>query len=248
MVEDAPPARFYIARHGQRTDFHVPNWTDEQHSTPEGRPQDPPLTPEGLRQAACLGVKLKQCVEETGVPITRIICSPFTRCVQTAAGAADGLGIDRICIDWGFAEYMNNSWYKVWDAHKLVSNGSVVPHPTELLKTAQELRDTVETRVDPTYQSLSSIDRTIGFENPETWSGMQKRVRNMLRLLQEHYPGEHILLVGHGATVECANEILCPDAISGGYEVAYASLSIAEKSKKDPKEWKMCLIADTSHY
>jgi len=189
---------------------------------------------------------VKACAEVYGAPITRIICSPFLRCVETAAATAEVLGIERICIDWGYAEYMNRSWYRVWDAAKLVERGLAVAQPRELLKTAEELHKGVDKRVDAHYQSISSVDTTVSYEKPETYKMMAKRVAKMLRQLARRHPGESMLLVGHGGTVGCTYGILCPEMGSQDHSIPYASLSIAEQVAEDA--WRMQLVADSSHY
>jgi broad specificity phosphatase PhoE len=56
------------------------------HGTDPGL-ADPPLTSEGHRQARAAAVAL------AGEPITRIICSPYTRSLQTAAPLAEAFGL-----------------------------------------------------------------------------------------------------------------------------------------------------------
>lgn len=62
-------------RHGERQDMADSNWVN---TAP--RPWDPPLSTFGLKQAAQRGTALL----DSGVAITAVVASPFTRCIQTA--------------------------------------------------------------------------------------------------------------------------------------------------------------------
>ena len=73
-------------RHGHRIDNFVDDWTEKAE-----KPYDPPLTDEGKEAALALGKEFLAMPEE--VRPTVIIASPFTRCLETAAGIAKGLGL-----------------------------------------------------------------------------------------------------------------------------------------------------------
>jgi Histidine phosphatase superfamily (branch 1) len=62
-------------RHGERQDMADSNWVN---TAP--RPWDPPLSSFGLKQAAQRGCDLL----DSGIAITAVVSSPFTRCIQTA--------------------------------------------------------------------------------------------------------------------------------------------------------------------
>ena len=66
----------FVMRHGDRWDDANRSWV---HSAP--RPWDPPLTDQGKRRARDVGIKLRN----EGWNITRVFCSPFLRCAQTAS-------------------------------------------------------------------------------------------------------------------------------------------------------------------
>src|SRR5512143_1584332 len=89
----------WLTRHGSRQDFVDAEW----HKTAE-RPDDPPLSSEGMSQASRLARRL----ENEG--ITAIFSSPFLRCVQTAARIADRLHLP-IQIEPGFSEWLNPDWF-----------------------------------------------------------------------------------------------------------------------------------------
>ena len=82
----------FLSRHGQRHDYEQKkqgtNWT----ATAE-RPWDPPLTTHGEQQGALLGAGAAAHAKRLGLPpITRVISSPFLRCMQTMSSAAEALG------------------------------------------------------------------------------------------------------------------------------------------------------------
>lgn len=105
----------FIIRHGERLDRINPNWASKAL-----RPQDTPLSQMGHEQARRLGKWLY-----SKMPIrtpTKIFCSPFIRCVQTANEIAEQLAcledtgtfsgnISDICIEPGICEdprYVND--------------------------------------------------------------------------------------------------------------------------------------------
>lgn len=72
----------FVMRHGERMDDADPTWVAKA-----ARPWDPPLTEKGHLQAQEKGKKLRS----EGLLVTRILVSPFYRCVQTAAGVIKGM-------------------------------------------------------------------------------------------------------------------------------------------------------------
>jgi hypothetical protein len=83
----APPPpphvqHLFVMRHGERLDDADPSWVPRTD-----RPWDPPLTETGKQQAWEVGKKLRS----EGWGITRVVVSPFLRCVQTAAQVVTAL-------------------------------------------------------------------------------------------------------------------------------------------------------------
>ena len=76
----------YLMRHAERedraTEVAGKNWIS---TAP--RPQDPTLSSYGFEQARNVGKQLKNS------RITKILCSPMIRCVQTANEVASELGL-----------------------------------------------------------------------------------------------------------------------------------------------------------
>jgi broad specificity phosphatase PhoE len=88
----------WIARHGNRLDFVNPAWFNTAT-----RRYDPPLSADGLVQAAELGQRLKQ------ENITHIFASPFLRTIQTANEVAQVLNLP-IKLEAGLSEWHNPEW------------------------------------------------------------------------------------------------------------------------------------------
>lgn len=72
----------FVMRHGERLDAADPTWIPTA-----ARPWDPPLTETGKLQALAVGQKFRS----EGMVITRVLVSPFLRCVQTAAEVIKGM-------------------------------------------------------------------------------------------------------------------------------------------------------------
>jgi len=90
--------RLLLVRHGDRFDFaQKEQWQDicAEHGHPIS---DPPLSALGHTQARETAAEL----ERRGVEL--ILCSPYTRTIQTAAPLADACSL-RICVEPGLAEF-----------------------------------------------------------------------------------------------------------------------------------------------
>lgn len=90
----------WIARHGNRLDFVNPEWFNTAV-----RPYDPPLSEDGLIQAAELGQRLKS------ENISHILASPFLRTIQTANEVAKVLALS-IKLEAGLSEWHNQDWMR----------------------------------------------------------------------------------------------------------------------------------------
>jgi broad specificity phosphatase PhoE len=88
----------WIARHANRLDFVNPDW----FLTAQRR-YDPPLSDDGLVQAAQLANRLKN------EKIAAIFSSPFLRTVQTANQIAEALELP-IKLESGLSEWLNPEW------------------------------------------------------------------------------------------------------------------------------------------
>ena len=92
------PQTVWIARHGNRLDFVNPEWFNTA-----ARRYDPPLSEDGLVQAAELGQRLKS------ENISHIFASPFLRTIQTASEVAKVLQLP-IKLEAGLGEWRNSKW------------------------------------------------------------------------------------------------------------------------------------------
>ncbi|KAL3911078.1 MAG: hypothetical protein SGPRY_008831, partial [Prymnesium sp.] len=105
-----------LVRHGAREDY---AWLSEGRNWCEAnrraRVWDPPLSSHGESQAVALGRALPARLDELALPpVTRVVSSPLTRCVQTAAGAANAMGLRSLALEPGLAEAMVEHWYRSW--------------------------------------------------------------------------------------------------------------------------------------
>lgn len=93
-----------ILRHSERADYADPEWI----KTEEGIawPHDAPLTDRGHELARSVAAELKLLHQETH--FTAIACSPYRRCLETAAAAAAALKLP-VVVDQELGE--------VWDNH-----------------------------------------------------------------------------------------------------------------------------------
>ncbi|GAX72711.1 hypothetical protein CEUSTIGMA_g167.t1 [Chlamydomonas eustigma] len=83
-----------IMRHAERLDDIDKDWSS-------ARPWDTPLSERGLEEACKVGESLKA----QGLLLTRIYCSPFLRCIQTALRVAQALSdITKVTVCWGLSE------------------------------------------------------------------------------------------------------------------------------------------------
>jgi len=84
----------YLTRHGHRLD-----WEDKTWALTAPDAQDPPLSSTGLHQAHELAQRLKS---ET---LTRILCSPYTRCLQTGTEVSRA-NVVPVFIEFGISEWL----------------------------------------------------------------------------------------------------------------------------------------------
>jgi broad specificity phosphatase PhoE len=195
--------------------------------TGQERPWDPPLTEEGVEQGAALGAGLKEHCERLGLPpVTRVISSPLTRCLQTAAAAARSLGLREICVEPSLTEGMLEEWYRSWAVPGADSTwgGPIharcgVPLPegaklfpgatgpaSSLLFGPAEAQEALrrhgvsDVGVSSEYEALnpSGESFTQCWDHFETESALADRMQTTLEALGRRYPDETILLCSHG--------------------------------------------------
>ncbi len=153
-----------------------------------------------------------------GEGITQIITSPFLRTVQTANAVAECLDLS-IKLDWGLGEWLNPDWMSFPETL-----------PPEIL--AQEFP-----RID--------LSHPIGIPRyPETWNDCLERTSNTAKRLVNTFHQDHLLFVGHGASVLGTTLGLIPSLKETEIKPSLCSLM---KLVQDGENWVLELNGDTSH-
>lgn len=168
----------WLSRHGHRMDTE-----DVEAVARSSHPLDPSLSPTGVRQAEALGRRLMQ--EE----IQMIFSSPFLRCLETAHGVAQALGLP-IQIENGLGEFLSPKWF---------------PNMPEL-RTDDYIDSRMEVNRD--YQSVGHS------EFPEDFQELNQRVAVTINAIVQQHSGQ-ILVIGHGASVVSAIQALSDVAPQG---------------------------------
>ncbi|KAJ2794397.1 hypothetical protein H4R20_006240 [Coemansia guatemalensis] len=123
----------YFVRHGERIDHIDEKWVKTAQT-----PYDPPLTPEGCKQAQCTGAFIQRLESEAtanqdaGTLLQTdflVLTSPFLRCAQTAEGLCQGFQrqcevnarpstesvVDsrqwKVAVEPGLSEVMNENYF-----------------------------------------------------------------------------------------------------------------------------------------
>jgi broad specificity phosphatase PhoE len=206
------PRSIWLVRHASRRDFDDPGW-----AVHAARPDDPPLSTAGRREAEALAERL------AGEGIAHLFCSPFLRCVETAAPIAGRLDLP-IALEEGLSEWLNPAWF---------------PAPPQTAPIA-ELAARVPA-VDPRHASRGRA------RYGESGEEALLRAGDTARRLVEDFGGD-LLLVGHGASVigAAAGLLGIAPARVGSVlpEPPYGSLS---RLAATGGGWRLALAADTAH-
>jgi broad specificity phosphatase PhoE len=202
----------WLVRHASRLDFDDPGWAARA-----ARPADPPLSAAGRREAEALAWRL------AGERIAHLFCSPFLRCVETAAPIAGRLDLP-IALEEGLSEWLNPAWF---------------PAPPQTAPIA-ELVARVPA-VDARHTSRGSARYGESGEEALLRSG------DTARRLVEEFAGD-LLLVGHGASVIGAAAGLlgvAPGRVGSVLpEPPYASIWRITAAERG---WRLALAADIAH-
>lgn len=203
--------KLFVMRHGERKDDAEKSWVD-------ARMWDPPLTDVGAEQAMKVGEKLRG----EGVQITRILVSPFLRCVQTVAGVIKGMypdGTDisklKVSIEYGLAELMN----------KVAIRNPRDPQSTEPWHLPfEELYSKLPNGVVDT--SVQSILPKLPDWEEATEEG-RSRYKNTFLAVSNKFPDENVLCVSHGEGVSSSVKHLRPGV--SVYDVKYCAHTLWER-------------------
>ncbi|MGF1490930.1 MAG: histidine phosphatase family protein [Microcoleaceae cyanobacterium] len=154
-----------------------------------------------------------------GEGITQIIASPFLRTVQTANIVAETLDLP-VKLDWGICEWLNPDWM------------NALPETLSVEQLVEQF-------------PRISLEHSLGTPRyPETWDECFQRTGATAKRLVEMFPDDHLLFVGHGASVIGTATALAPELKDTQLQV---SLCCLFKLMKQPGGWKVELAADTSH-
>ncbi len=143
----AAAASYACSANVHSIDFVDSAWVDSAE-----RPFDPPLTACGVAQGTALGVRLRDLTPR----VSKVFVSPLGRTVQTADAAVAALGVDvPLYIEPGLVEVLDPGWYRCWRCSATDARAGV--NAATLLMTAEQLRDTVSARVDPSYAPVFDV-------------------------------------------------------------------------------------------
>jgi len=215
----------FVMRHGERIDNYDPHWI---HSA--SRPWDPPLTNNGKLQAWGTGKRLRT----EGWNITRVICSPFLRCIQTASEVVAALcalevhplalssrdvTIDpskvKVSIEYGLCEVMNS--FAIRNPPSSSDTSWTLDHSElEAILPA----GTMDHSVEPLWPELPHW--------PENTDDAHKRYSTTIQALADKFPRDNVLCVTHGEGVGVSVSALKMDVYV--YAVDYCAYSHARRS------------------
>ena len=202
------PTRLVLLRHGQ-TLMSV----DRRYS---GSTSDPSLTDLGRRQARLAALRLA----ESGWDFAGIVCSPQVRARQTAAYAADELGLD-VAVDHDLRETDFGDWEGLTfgEAHAR----------------------------DADVHSAWLSDPTLPPPGGEAFEAVDARVADARRRIVEKFGARDILVVSHVTPVKALlrQGLGCGFELFTRLHLDLASLSVAEFYADGPTS--VTLVNDTAH-
>ncbi|KAF8610131.1 phosphoglycerate mutase-like protein [Ceratobasidium sp. AG-I] len=204
--------RIYIARHGFRLSWQTNDWT-----SPTGLAKDPPLAAYGVEQAVSLAKHIASLPENRRP--TLLFSSPYYRCLQTSAPAAEILGLP-ILVEHGLSE-----WYST-----VVPGTGLHPRPYP----AKDLHQYFPLIDSATWDSICYPDR-----RGETFGAVHNRCTDFLNAFisrLEKHPTlkvhRNIMLVSHAATtIALVHSLLRDDSIP--LRVGTCTLSTLERGERE---------------
>lgn len=206
-----PVKSLILMRHAEREDRAAEKAGIDWISTAP-RPQDPQLSTLGRAQAANVGEQLRSA------GITKILCSPMIRTVESADIVAEklGMGANSICVEMGLVEEAKSFRGKAlpeprpnWNPLILptsevaaYSNGRIVMDYVSLMEVRHEYDESQPNTVREVHPTLTQRDDVT-----------RDRVREIFERIinAEALDGETVLCVAHGATVKAACKIIEKD-------------------------------------
>ena len=260
-----------VCRHGEREDYACQKrGINYQIGNPRG--WDPPLTSMGIKQGKALGLGLKEHLQRLGAAQpTTVVCSPFLRCVQTAAAAASSLGLNRIAIEPGLAEGMLEDWFRSWAVPGADSTwggpehsrtGTPLPAEAELHPSSQVAAGTLlltpaaaadalrqlgvtDVTIDSTYIPIAP-DAEFCWGAFESEPALADRMEATLTALATNkFANETILACSHGGPCAHAYRRLLKDSATRQPTSGYTALFVYVRAEDGT--WAAPIASDTSH-
>ncbi|URD84543.1 Peptidyl-prolyl cis-trans isomerase [Musa troglodytarum] len=226
----------WVMRHGDRIDDQEPLWV--AHAK---RPWDPPLAEGGLIRAWTAGKRLRGA----GVPIHRVVVSPFLRCLQTAVEVIRALCcvVDddsrlfametsqdavldpsrvKVSIEYGLSEMLNSEAIGSTVAPK---DKKWFPHISDL--GALLPSGTLDQSAESIYKELPQWEESV--------LEARKRYVSVIRALADKYPNENLLLVSHGEAIGASITSVLEDSMV--FDVEYcANCHLQRKILSNPSQ------------
>jgi len=231
-IPDPFVQNLFVLCHGEQVKY-----VDSQSGAAKGalRPWDPPLTERGKLQAWKVGREIK--LEDWNV--TRVVMSPFLRCVQTAVEVIAGLSMLPSSVDHQVCERGNDSPYvstikasiECGLAEMMRRKG--VPCPSEAADKDSpqswtfdlaELYSMLPTEIhDPSFQPI----RQKLPQGRESVADVQYQYTSTFQKIANRYPYENVLCVTHGEGVMQSVSMMWPRAEV--YGVRYCAYTHAQR-------------------
>jgi len=162
----------------------------------------------GRQQALEAGKQMKEC------GITRILCSPMIRTVQTADIIAQelGLGPNSLCVEFGLVEEAKSFRGKTSTEPRPNWNPLVLPL-SELTKYSSRINLDYKSLIEVTHVKDENAPNTVRehhetvTDRDEITRDRSKRFLNKLLDSAEEFENDIILCVGHGATTKAISNL-----------------------------------------
>ncbi|GLC34494.1 hypothetical protein PLESTB_001255200 [Pleodorina starrii] len=213
----ALPCGFIVMRHGRREDTDNPLWQVQARF-----PFDTPLSASGkeIMEAAN---RLKQA----GRTIDVVYTSPFLRCLQTSEQLIRALGCENIPV------FVHQGLSEVHSPHLLFK----ASRPSLSQRARYWLwRASYSSHSRPARQRFTRKARILDGswpQVPESEYSATLRFRQVILELAAKHPGQQVLLVSHGKSVQVAHEALgCPQRVQ---QVGFAGFIACRPKSEQPQ-------------
>jgi len=221
----------FVLRHGRRAD------DDSDSRVFIWRPWDPPLSGRGRQQIYEQGAVIQSIMEQERKSITRIVSSPFTRCLQTSDVLAKRFKIrECIKIDEGVGELMSDEVIsqRKTEQNEIQKQGLVL-HPSEVI-----FPNCFATTSSPTLKVPANQ-----LETDDHDGAGYSRFRNSITRIADEDPTQNIVIVTHGDGVAAAVNLPLPGVVV--YNTKYGGFVhlIRDRSVSEEPSWKIGDKSDT---